>query len=691
MKIKIRSFDSSDDCLDAYLDYVTRGVDKVTQEGNCLYYVDGSDKSADSWFWTYEDTLKAPKKHMLCDPKTQIIKTKSQFIQLFNHLLQLEGEVCAWDTETKGLDPFNDPLVGIGVAWGMNEGESAYISLDHIDGTELDWDYVSSRLKHILESDDYPKTFHNAKFDIKVFSCNGINVQGLVFDTIIAHWLLYCEEGTLHAVEHCIDKYVWKCCDVLSYDELIKEIKGKKLPKNLSSLTASRVGYYCGLDCVECLILFNQLSKELEAQPKVKSLFYDVEMPIIQRLVEMELQGITVDKEWYLNKGKELFFEIEELKKQGIEYKEGLNIASNQQLNDFLFGDLNIDPTGLEKNNNGYSLNKDALKTLKGKHPIIELCIDHRKRVKQLSTFIRGHLSIINKKTGTLHCSFNQIGTVTGRLSCTDPNLQQVPTPLRAGLIAQPNHKLGSIDFSGCEYRILTHESQCKYMIKEYLNGGDAHTAVAKLFFPDKNPKEEWKDGKNYRYFGKQLNFSIVYGQSEEQTSLATGLSLKDIYNKYAQYWEYLPEIKQMKEDTKKMIVSQGFTETILGRRRYYTLEDDFYIKQRGIHWKHIELKKKSSPNDEEKFRQGFNARIQGSNADITKLSMINTHRFFIDNQLKMRFVLQVHDELVFDIPNDEIDVWVDNVPRIMSESYKLCIPLEVDYRIGNNWSEVKG
>lgn len=693
--IFVERFDCFDDAMKAYLDWSNSGKKGQPLIDGLKLYIEFQqyDRRQDDWFWTVEETKKQPKRFNLENPQTQLIDSIGSFDRLVDFLMLLKGVTTCWDTETTGLDYFADGLVGVGICWGLKPGQSAYIPVGHWVGRNVPYEHVVKKLKPILESEEYPKTFHNGKFDIQMLKSNGINLKGLAFDSMIAHQLLHALEGVSHKIENCMDEFVFKSIRIPTYEEMLKKIPNKIKHKNLGDLDPKEVAYYCGLDVWNGLFLFHQLKEQLEEQPKVEKVFYEVELPNIQILSEMEYRGLTIDSEWYKEQRKRLEDEIRAFKANAQRYKAGLNISSTQQLNKYFFDELQLSTYGLKENKTGYCLDKNEMPKLAGKHPVCDIVLDYRSCVKDLGTYINGITKRINKTTKLLHTEYNQLGAVTGRMSSRNPNSQNFPVDMRRGIISRPGHVFLSIDYSGCEYRILTHLSKCKHMIKEYLNGGDAHTAVCRLFFPLKNPKEKWKGDRNYRYFGKTLNFSIVYGQSESQTAEATSMSISEVQDLYAQYWRQLPEIKQFMIDTYKQAVAFGYSETIMGRRRYYAFRDDFYLNQRGLPWKEVKLKMphQNHPDDAELFRQAGNARIQGSNADITKLAMISTLKWIRENRLKTHLMFSIHDELVFEIPYEEIAYVLEPILNIMRNVINLCIPLEVDYRIGINWRDIKG
>lgn len=659
-------------------------------EGQKVYFHQHSYDDSELWFFPPQDPSELKKRLPLNDPKAIIVEDLDDLFYVREQLIR--SEYFSFDLETTGLNHRKDGIVGFGCCWGLGKEQTAYIPIGHWEGENIDHRMFVKVFKPVLENDWFEKCAHNGKFDIKFLRSQlGIRVRGLVFDSIIAHWLLNCRSKQPHAIDLIIEEYAEKLITVPSYSELMKEIPRRIKHKNIGDLSPEKVGYYCGLDCYMTYLLSQETKKDLEKDENLKRIFYELEMPVLEILTEMELVGLTLDPSWYKERIKEMPVRIKEINDRAGEYKEGINLGSTVQLNKFLFKEIKLPTKDLFENKQGYSLDKNALESLKGTHPIIDLIQEHRKIIKVFSTYVRPIWNERDRSNNRLYPTFNQIGTVTGRLSCNNPNGQNFPTPCREGIIAPEGYVLGSIDYSGCEYRLLAHLSECPYLINGYLNGDDAHTMIAKLFFPDKDPKEEWMNGKNYRFFGKSLNFSIVYGQDISVTAEKINATIGETREKYDLYWKNLPEVKAFQEYCYKKAIACGYSETILGRKRFYDFKDDYYIQQKGLPIYMIDLKKNNHPNDAEIFRQCFNATIQGSNADITKLAMIACDRFFQSTKMETKIILQIHDELVFQIPIDEIDQWKRNISRLMSNVCKLSIPLEVDARIGRNWMEIKG
>lgn len=686
----VQSFDQKIEAQQFVADKLIKGLYDFHANGNKVYFAQPYKEDPDLWFYPPQDPTTLRKRIPLNDPKTIIVQDVDDLLYVREQLIK--HEYFSYDLETTGLDHRKDGIVGFGCCWGLSPEQTAYIPIGHWVGQNIDHRLFIKTFKPVLENDWFEKCAHNGKFDNKFLRSQlGIKVRGLIFDSILAHWLLNCRTKHPHAIDQAIEEYAQKNVVIPSYSDLIKEIPRRIKHKSIGDLSPERVGYYCGLDCYMTFMLAQETKKDLEKDPALKKIFHELEMPVLEILTEMELLGLQLDPAWYKERIKEMPSKIKEINDQAGKYKEGINLGSTVQLNRFLFKELKLPTNQLKQNKQGYSLDKDALKVLKGTHSIIDLIQEHRKIIKVFSTYVRPIWNERDKSNNKLYPSFNQIGTVTGRLSCNNPNGQNFPTPCREGIIAPEGYVLGSIDYSGCEYRLLSHLSKCEYLINGYLNGNDAHTMIAKLFFPNRDPKEIWMNGKNFRWFGKQLNFSVVYGQHVAVTAEKINATVEETKAKYDLYWSNLPEVKTFQEYCYRKAIACGYSETILGRKRFYDFRDQFYIQQRGFPIECIDLKKNNHPDDAEIFRQCFNATIQGSNADITKLAMIACDHFFRKTGMKTVIILQIHDELVFQIPIGEIDQWQENIPRLMSNVYKLSIPLDVDARIGKNWMEIKG
>lgn len=674
------------------IDYSLSGIPDMMVKGNKVYLKQKQYTGETMFFWSYEDTKnkKPDNKAILDDPKTIIVDTVNK-LETVCSILSQETYISV-DTETTGLNYWLDGLVGISLAWGIGTNQSAYIPIGHWVGVNIPFKTVIEYLNPILADENIKKVFHNAKFDIKFLLLNGFEVKGFYFDTMIVHWLIFCHETSRHGLKEIITKFVNKEINVPEFKDLMKEVPKKTKHKNIGDLPPERVGYYAGLDAVNTLHCFIGLLALLMKDKSLFDLWFEVELPVLEILVEMELHGLQLDEEWYDKTSIELTKEIWKLKTSATIFKPGLNIGSVQQLNKYFFEECSIPTKGIPKNKTGYCLNKVVLDYLANEHELAGLIIEYRHALKMHSTYVKAPMIKLNKVTGRLHTEYKQTGTVTGRLSSKNPNSQNFPVKYREGIIASPGHILFAADYSGCEYRILSSLSKCKFLIEGYLNGYDAHTTVAKMIFPDKNPKDinpAW--GKDYRFVGKQINFAIVYGKQPQNLATWIGIDLKTVYEYYDIYWEKLNEVKQLMDLVHKTAVACGYSKTVLGRKRRYVFTDPFYTQQYGLPVDCIVLKKDNHPNDAEIFRQSFNAVIQGSNADITKLAMRETTKLLHELDSGARLLLQIHDELVFEIPFEEVSWLPQKLVHTMENVYPFEVPLKVDYRLGYNWKQVKG
>lgn len=690
--VYIGTYSSEQLAEEAAIEYAMNGIPEVLRIGKKVYLSHQKYFGKDMDFWCWKDTQPQPANTLaiLDDPQTIIADTIDKLTAIA-YMASSTGYL-AIDTETTGLNPWLDGLVGISLAWGVNKYESAYIPIGHWVGNNVPIKKVQEILNPVFGDESIKKLMHNAKFDIKFLQLNGFNIKGLYFDSMVVHWLLFCHESSRHGLKEVINKFVNKIVEVPEFKDLMKEVpKGTKY-KNIGDLPPTRVGYYAGLDAINTFHCATGLLNLLNNEPAITKLWFEVELPVLLILVQMELQGLELDLDWYGKQTMSLTLETEKIKLAAKVFSPKLNISSIPQLNKYFFEECKISTKGIPKTKTGYSLNKESLGYLMEIHPLAGLVVEYRHQLKMLSTYVKAPVMKLNKITGKLHSEYKQTGTVTGRLSSTNPNSQNFPVQYREGIIASPGHILFAADYSGCEYRILSSLSKCKFLIEGYLNGYDAHTTVAKMIFPDKNPKDinpAW--GKDYRFVGKQINFAIVYGKQPQNLASWIGIPLDTVYGYYDIYWEKLNEVKQLMDYVHKMAVSGGYSETILGRKRRYVFTDDFYTNQKGFDVEHIVLKKDNHPNDAEIFRQSFNAVIQGSNADITKLAMRETINFINEIESKTKLLLQIHDELVFEIPFEELQEMPNNLVEIMEKVYPFEVPLKVDYRLGYNWKAVKG
>ena len=615
---------------------------------------------------------------------TQIIDTEDKLTQLIKTLQKQTNadKPVAWDTETTSLSTHLAELVGIGCCWGEKSNEIAYIPVSHLAGEQLDKTLVLFSLKPILENDKYPKALQNAKFDRLVLHHQGIKLSGVVFDTMLASYVLNPE--LTHNLGDLSERYGLEM-KAKSYKDL-----GLTKKQTIADLDISVAADYCGLDCYATYYLVDKLKAELNEFSQLKKLLLEVEQPLEPVLAIMEETGIRLDVEYLKKFSTKLDKDLQKLEQNTYEAAgEEFNLGSPKQLSVILFEKLGLDLRKTRKTKTGYSTNQQVLEKLRGDHPVIDYMLEYRTLAKLKSTYVDALPALIRKSTQRVHTDFNQTVVATGRLSSSNPNLQNIPIrtefsrQIRQAFIPQDGWLLVAADYSQIELRILAHLSQEPVLLDAYQNNKDVHSVTAQLLFDKSEVTSE------ERRLGKIINFGVIYGMGAQRFARESGFKTDigkqfiDKYRyKYAKVFEYL-------EAVKKQAVAMGYVNTILGRRRYVNLISDNLQQLRGIDPQAIDLNSlKYSYIDAQTLRAAANSPIQGSSADIIKIAMIKLQNILQNYQARM--LIQVHDELVLEVPPEE---WTELKPIIkstMEDAVKLSIPLAVDINAGNNWMEAK-
>ncbi|MCU0516202.1 MAG: DNA polymerase I [Oscillatoria sp. Prado101] len=616
--------------------------------------------------------------------KPRIIDTPEKLAELVQ-LLQTRTNSdtpVAWDTETTALEPRDAQLVGIGCCWGAGEEDVAYIPTGHTAGENLDKTAVLDALRPILESADYPKALHNAKFDRLVLRCQGIELAGVAFDTLLASYVLSPE-----GVHNLSD---------LSQAKLgirAQKYKSLNLPKGktIAHLEIPAVADYCGMDVHTTFLLVGKLREELQEAGRVHELLLEVEQPLEPVLAEMEHTGIRIDIPYLKEFSKQLEKDLAKIEEEAYKAAGGeeFNLGSPKQLSQLLFEKLKLDPKKSRKIATGYSTDAAVLEKLQGDHPVVDYILEHRTLAKLKSTYVDALPALVRADTGRVHTDFNQTATATGRLSSSNPNLQNIPIrtefsrQIRKAFLPEEGWLLVSADYSQIELRILAHLSQEPVLVEAYRNNQDVHTVTAKLLFEKETVSAE------ERRFGKTINFGVIYGMGSARFARAIGktpaegkLFIQRFYRRYPKVFEYL---QQLQRDA----IAQGYVETILGRRRYFTFEGDSLRRLKGRK-EEIDLDslKKLGQNDAQLLRAAANAPIQGSSADIIKVAMVRLQERLPN--CGARLLLQVHDELVFEVMPAEWEELQPVIKSVMESAVLLSVPLVVDIRAGQNWMEAK-
>jgi DNA polymerase-1 len=637
------------------------------------------------WFFTAEETQQALASQQQTWIEPQIIQTPQQLLELVEKLktyTDIEYPV-AWDTETTDLDPYKAKLVGIGCCWGSGKTDVAYLPISHQTGGNLELNQVIETLKPILESETYPKVLQNAKFDRLILKVQGINLAGVIFDPMLASYILAPEDS--HSLSALSYKYLEDGIVSQSYENLVP--KGK----TIADVSIKQVAEYCGMDVYTTYLLVPKLREKLQKTPKLLKLLQTVEQPLEPVLAAMEYTGIRINTEYLQHLSEQLEQELLKIEKQAYEQAgTEFNLASPKQLSQLLFETLELDIKKSRKTKTGYSTDAKVLEKLRGEHPIIDSILHHRTLAKLKSTYVDALPELVNPQTQRIHTDFNQTVTTTGRLSSSNPNLQNIPIrtefsrQIRQAFIPEKGWKLVTADYSRIELRILAHLSQEPILVEAYQNTQDVHTLTAQLLF------EKEAVTVDERRLGKTINFGVIYGMGaqrfarEAQVSVSEGKEFIERFNqRYPKVFEYL-------ENEKRKAIAQGYVETLLGRRRYFDFVGGSLRELKGQPWETIDLDqlKRMSQNDAQLLRAAANAPIQGSSADIIKIAMIKLYDVLQDYQA--RLLLQVHDELVLEVPPNEWEALQPKIQSSMENAIKLTVPLVVDIHAGENWMEAK-
>ena len=569
----------------------------------------------------------------------------------------------AWDTETTALNPFEAELVGIGCCWGDSISEVSYIPLSLSDGCNLKWEEVREILRPILEDTNHPKYLQNAKFDRLMFKAAGIELAGVIFDTMIASYVIDPEAS------HKLDDMAMDFLQIrtVSYKTLV----GKR--KSIAEVEIQLVAQYCGMDTYITYQLVPILKAQLTAIPELWDLFQNVEMALEPILAEMEWRGIRIDREFLSAFSLELEKDLDALAiaayaQAGKEF----NLNSPKQLSEILLEILGEKFTKKSrKSKTGYSTDVAVPNKLEGDHPLIDTILENRTLAKLKSTYVDALPSLIQPKTGRVHTDFNQTVASTGRLSSSNPNLQNIPIRtafskrIRAGFLPKEDWILMAADYSQIELRILAHLSQEPELMRAFNAGEDVHTVTAQLLLE----KEEVTSDE--RRLAKIINYGVIYGMGAQKFSRDIGVPVKvakQFIDKFNQRYEKISSYMQSVEAEAER---DGYVKTILGRRRYFR-----GLSQIGGYQKAALL------------RSAVNAPIQGTSADIIKVAMLRVNELLSEYQAKL--LLQVHDELVFEVPPDEVAELQPKIKAAMESALELSVKLEVDIHTGKNWMEAK-
>lgn len=612
----------------------------------------------------------------------------------------------AFDTETTGVNQMQDYLVGIALA--VDETHAYYIPLGHInpnaeagtqegllpiDGTapadqgqmqqaslldapppsQLSLESVTAAIKPALTNPNIGKIAHNAKFDLVILRRYGIDVQPITYDTMIARWLLEPAAG-LGLKDMAMELLSIKMTEIT---KLIG--KGKK------AITMSRVpietaAKYAAADAALLFSLQALLDKELAEHTALQQLLQKVEMPLVPVIADMEMQGVLLDVDFMQTVSDELRTQIATLEQDiYLETSYGeFNINSTQQLADVLFGKLQLSTQGVKKTKSGnYSLTADTLERMRDEHPIIPKVLAYRQMQKLKSTYVDALPALVHPKTSRIHTSYNQTGTTTGRFSSSDPNLQNIPIRteegrrIRKAFIAPEGWLLLAADYSQIELRILAHYSGDESLIAAFQQGLDIHAstaaAVHRIAIEDVTYEQ--------RSFAKSVNFGLMYGMGAFRLAQSSDLTLAEARDFIEAYFERFPGVKKYLDESKAFAEAHGYVTTLLGRRRNFEVLQNFGV---------------SSVMRQRAEREAINMPIQGTSADILKQAILNLHAKLRDTNLQAHLILQVHDELVLEVAEPDMEATRKLVVETMESAYTLDVPLKVEAAVGKNWFDME-
>ncbi|MCL4504428.1 MAG: DNA polymerase I [Chloroflexi bacterium] len=606
---------------------------------------------------------------------TRLVDSDESYKELLEGLNQADR--IAFDTETTSPDPLRSELVGVSLTY--REGEAWYVPCDtrphsdgvyHIDPTSIKMEPLARALRR----SDTQLMAHNAKFDLEVLQGVGITVDKPVFDTMVAQFL--CDPGSpsLGLKQLAFSYLGWQMTHI---DELIG--KGRN-QITMRDVPVERVAPYASADA-DATWRLAALLEPILRQRNQERLFHEVELPLIHVLIDMEMTGVALDVKYLAS----LSIEITE-KMHGLErdiYNSAgtvFNINSTQQLSDVLFGRLQLPTQGLRKTAGGaFSTAADVLETLQDKHAIIPLILQHRELSKLKGTYVDALPALINPNTGRLHTDYNQAGAVTGRLSSSNPNLQNIPIKseigrrVRKAFIPRKGWRLISADYSQVELRILAHLADDTTLKAAFARGEDIHATTAAAIYD--TPLKEVSAMQ--RSFAKRINFGIAYGMGAFALAQSTGMSQTEALDFIRKYFERFPRVRAWLDETKQKAVQVGYVETVLGRRRYFP----------ELQGSDTRMNDQSRRRAE---REAINHPVQGSAADIMKIAMIKTYRAMQQGGYQAKLMLQVHDELVLECPTNEVEVISGLVKDEMENAYPLSVKLRADVAIGKNWDEVE-
>ncbi len=597
-----------------------------------------------------------------------VVDTQDKLNDLAKELAK--ASVISFDTETTSTEEMQAEIVGISLA--VKAGQAYYIPVGHTSGNNLPIKKVIAALTPPMTDAKIGKVAHNAKYDYIILARYGLITSPLTFDTMLAEFIIDPASRNL-GLKNLVHARLGE--EMTHIEELIG--KGKN-QLSMADIAIESVAPYAAADAETTLRLMPILEKDL-ARVNGTKLLTEIEMPLVSVLAEMEMAGIMLDLPFFKKMSEELTQRMAEIEKRVFEsVGKPFNLNSTQQLSDVLFTHLQLDPPdkGKKTASGHYSTSADVLELLRGKHPVVDMILENRELSKIKSTYVDALPAAVDSQTGRVHTSYSQTGAVTGRISSSNPNLQNIPIRteegrrVRNGFIAENGSVLLSVDYSQIELRIVAHMAGDEAMLAAFKAGEDIHaTTAAAIYGVDLDAVT-----KEMRRHAKAINFGLIYGMSAFGLARSTELTLAEAENFVKTYFAKFPGVKKYLDETRQLAAQQGYVETLLGRRRYFPA-----------------LQGKINPqmkNREE--REAINAPIQGTAADIMKIAMLKIPPAIKAAGLNAKMLLQVHDELVLECPQAELEKTARLVQETMANAYPMSIPLSTEARAGQSWGGMK-
>ena len=596
----------------------------------------------------------------------QTVLTQNELNQWLSKIAK--AELVAVDTETTSLDYMKAELVGVSVA--VEPGQAAYIPFghDYLGAPEqLDKDSVLEQLKPLLEDPSIKKVGQNLKYDMSVLAQHGIRLQGIAFDTMLESYV-FDSVATRHDMDSLAEKYLEETCISFS------DVAGKGAAQlTFNQVALEQAGPYAAEDADITLRLHQCLWPKVQAQPTLETVFNDLELPLLPVLSKIERTGALVDDTLLFQQSQELAERLAELETQAWDLAgEQFNLASPKQLGEILFEKLEI-PVLKKTAKGAPSTKEEVLQELALDYPLPKVLLEHRGLAKLKSTYTDKLPTMINPVSKRIHTSYHQAGTATGRLSSSDPNLQNIPvrTPegrrVRQAFIPATGCKMVAADYSQIELRIMAHLSEDPSLLKAFAEGQDIHRTTAAEVFAVAT-EEVTAD---MRRSAKAINFGLIYGMSAFGLARQLNIGRKQAAEYIELYFARYPGVQSYMNNIRHSAAELGYVETFFGRRLYLP-----------------EISSRNGMRRQAAERTAINAPMQGTAADIIKLAMIHVDDWLTSAELQSRMIMQVHDELVLEVPESELEIVSQGLIEKMEHAVELLVPLVVDVGVGNNWDE---